>query len=229
MNILLTQEAQMTYSPQEKDGILEKLVANQGDVHRTFLETGVSERTLYRWRGEFWQSWRRQSSPPSPPKSPPEFENDLQALAYLRRKIMTELISVADSFEASVNFATPTQRAKVLTQLLDRLMKLDEYLKPYQKSKIPHRILFTGDPGFYIRSQDGCRGPFSPREIPKNWKTRYGDDSRLEVHWGDDTFTLFAEEAYAELLHQLVDFEDDPTEFVEYDFNYEEEMALSYG
>ncbi len=48
------QEGFMSYSPKEKDVILEKLAANQGDVHHTFLETGVSERTLYRWRSELW-------------------------------------------------------------------------------------------------------------------------------------------------------------------------------
>ena len=220
----------MTYSPQEKDAILEKLTANGGDVHQTFLETGVSERTLYRWRIELWQSWRRQLPPPPPPKPPPEFETDLQALAYLRRKIMTELIAVADTFEASANFATPSQRAKVLTQLLDRLMKLDEYLKPYQKSTIPRRILFTGDPGFYIRNEEGCRGPYSPREIPQNWKTRYGDESRLEVHWGDDTFTLIAEDTFTETLLNLRDFGDDPAEYIEYDYDDEDfEDALAYG
>jgi hypothetical protein len=219
----------MTYSPQEKAVLLEKLTANQGDVHRTFLETGVSERTLYRWRGELWQSWRHQSSPPSPPKSPPEFENDLQALAYLRHKIMAELVSVADSYDVSASFASPTQRARVLTQLLDRVMKLDEHLKQHRQSNVPRNILFTGDMGIYVRSQDGCRGPFAPREVPRNWKIRYGDSARLEAHWGDDSFTILAEEAFAELLLNLVNYEDDPAEFVEFDYDYEEEMEFAYG
>ena len=218
----------MTYSPQEKDLILGKLAANEGDVHQTFLETGVAERTLYRWRAELWQSWRRQVPPPPPPKPPPEFETDLQALAYLRRKIMMELISVADAFEHSANFATPSQRAKVLTQLLDRLIKLDEHLKPYKVSNTPNRILFTGDPGLYIRNQEGLLGPFSPGEISTSWRLRYGEDSRIETHWGDDTFTIIPQEDFAQLLLNLQNFQDDPAEYLDYDYE-DDENLLAYG
>jgi hypothetical protein len=194
-----------------KDAILEKLAANSGDVHQTFLETGIAERTLYRWRGELWQSWRRHTPPPSPPKPPPEFENDLQALAYLRRKIMNELISVADTFEANANFATPTQRTRVLSQLLDRLMKLDEHLKPY---KPQGRIVFMVQLGIYIRTDNNTYiGSYSPRELPRKWKEEHGEDARLDTHWGDDTYTIIPDGVLMEALFQAYDLKFGEVEF----------------
>ncbi len=40
------------YTDQEKRLVLDRLIANHGDVARTAAETGVSDRTLLRWRTE---------------------------------------------------------------------------------------------------------------------------------------------------------------------------------
>ena len=40
------------YTDAEKRLVLDRLIANHGDVPRTATETGVSDRTLLRWRTE---------------------------------------------------------------------------------------------------------------------------------------------------------------------------------
>ena len=47
------------YAPDLKQQALEILRDTGGDIVQAHLKTGVPERTLYRWRRELWQSWRR--------------------------------------------------------------------------------------------------------------------------------------------------------------------------
>jgi len=44
---------------------------------------------------------------------------------------MSELVRLASTFQEDSAFATPQQRALILTQLIDRLIKLDAHLDPY--------------------------------------------------------------------------------------------------
>ena len=75
---------------------------------------------------------------------------------------------------------------------MDRLLKLDDHLKPY-RPQIRQRIIMDWYAGLYIRSEDGYRGPFAPSELPPRWQEKYGEDSRLEIYWGDDTFSIVPE------------------------------------
>jgi transposase-like protein len=213
--------ARRNYSQTEKVSILAQLERNGGDIITTAAQVGVPERTLYTWRRQHYaESQRRQ---PLPPPSPmPDIGNDLEALAYLRRKIMDELLSIASSFEGSTN-VPPAQRMSLLSGLLDRLMKLDSHLKPYQPQP-PQRLIFGWYAGLYIRSHDGYRGPFAPSELHPQWKERYGQDSRLEIFWGDDTFTVVPDG----LLSDVQDFMEDPIPLVEDELD-EEGYEIRYG
>jgi hypothetical protein len=135
---------------------------------------------------------------------------------------MAELLSVASTFDG-VNAISPAQRMTLLAQLMDRLMKLDTHLKPYVPQE-PTRYIFGWYAGLYIRSGDDYRGPFAPSELPPRWQTRYGEDTRLEIFWGDDTFTI----APPGLLDDVRKFEDEPAELVEDDLD-DEGWEIGYG
>ncbi len=120
------------YAPDLKQQSLEILRDTGGDINIAHIKTGVPERTLYRWRNELWQSWRRTSATsvlPNPPKPLPQFEDDLEAMDFLRQKIMSELLNLANNFQTDANFMTPAQRIMLLTQLTDRFIKLDEHVR----------------------------------------------------------------------------------------------------
>ncbi|MBI5666476.1 MAG: hypothetical protein HZC41_00590 [Chloroflexi bacterium] len=133
------------YSPETRAAALAALQANNNDILLTSLQTGVSSRTLYDWRRQLWlqQSVLQPQCPvlpqQNPPLSPaddqaetvPEFENDLDALAFLRRQIMRELVTLSAELQRGMASSSPYQRVLALSQLLDRLMKLDEHLQPY--------------------------------------------------------------------------------------------------
>jgi transposase-like protein len=125
------------YSPSEKADALAHL-HRTGNFPMTALQTGISERTLYTWRQqEFLQQTLQQQKPaPLLQKELPVFEDDLDALAYLRQQIMTELVRLSSNLQDDTGFTTPQQRALILTQLIDRLIKLDEHLKPYEPSEM---------------------------------------------------------------------------------------------
>jgi hypothetical protein len=53
----------------------------------------------------------------------------LEAMTYIRQKIMAELLNLANNFQADSNFMTPAQRIMLLTQLTDRFIKLDEHVR----------------------------------------------------------------------------------------------------
>ena len=120
------------YAPDLKQQALEIFRDTGGDINQAHIKTGVPERTLYRWRNALWQSWRRTSATPvlpNPPKPLPQFEDDLEAMNYIRQKIMSELLNLANNFQADANYMTPAQRIMLLTQLTDRFIKLDEHVR----------------------------------------------------------------------------------------------------
>jgi hypothetical protein len=172
----------MKYHPTQKTAILEKLRANGGDIAVTHLQTGVPERTLRDWRRERWLQ-----SPPPPPPTPlrrrqndpdgdavddqpaqapdqelPVFEDDLDALAYLRRQIVDELVRIAGAFQDTFQLASPYQRVNMLAQLMDRLMKLDERLKPYKDEMIVRVIREDRPPSHFRTEGDTDTAEFSP-------------------------------------------------------------------
>lgn len=203
------------FTPDQKANALEILASNGGDIPQVHFQTGIPQRTLYRWRSELWQTWRRQAPPPPSPKPLPQFKDDLDALAFLRHKIMTELLNLANHYSESSAYTTPSQRVAFLSQLIDRLMKLDEHLKPYKPFR-PERITFSGDCGLYLRTPGGYHGPYAPLELPHNWKTRYGAPTRLEIYWGDSTFSILPDEGeFIEQLLQPKEFSTEPCAMVE--------------
>jgi transposase-like protein len=125
------------YSPSEKAAALAYL-HRTGSFPITALQTGISERTLYTWRQQEFLQQTLQQQKPTPPlqKEIPTFDDDLELLDYLRQQIMTELVRLASNFQDDNGFATPQQRALILTQLIDRLIKLDDHLKPYEPSEM---------------------------------------------------------------------------------------------
>lgn len=129
------------YAPDLKQQALEILRDTGGDIVQAHLKTDVPERTLYRWRRELWQSWRRTSASPvlpNPPNPLPQFEDNLQAMDYIRQKIMNELLNLANNFQTDANFMTPVQRIMLLTQLTDRFIKLDQHVRVREEESEVH-------------------------------------------------------------------------------------------
>ena len=101
------------YPPEQKQLALEILRDTGGDINQAHLKTGLPTRTLYRWRHDLWQSWRQEHAAPilpNPPKPLPQFEDDLDAMDFLRQQIMNELLNLANNFQTDMNFMTPAQR-----------------------------------------------------------------------------------------------------------------------
>ncbi len=147
------------YPPELKQQALELLRDTGGDIAQTHIKTGVPERTLYNWRRELWQNWRRQSSTsvlPNPPKPLPQFEDDLEAMDYIRQKIMAELLNLANNFQTDANFMTPAQRIMLLTQLTDRFIKLDTHVRVREEEnteyiyeyEVEHHVEKKPDPDY---------------------------------------------------------------------------------
>lgn len=128
------------YSPEHKALVLQKWEANGGDIALTSVQTGIPERTLRQWR----QQHQRQLPPPqiSERRQLPEFENDLAALDFMRRQILDELLALSGDLQGNFGVTTPYQRIQILSRLLDRLMTLDEHLKPY-RPHIPARYVIV--------------------------------------------------------------------------------------
>lgn len=147
------------YPPDLKNQALEILRDSGGDINLAHIKTGVPTRTLYNWRHDLWQSWRRHNeSPilPNPPKPLPQFDDDLDALTFLRQQIMAELLNLANNFQTEMAYTTPAQRVSLLSQLTDRLIKLDEHLDVRQeeqieyvyKYKVAHHVEKVNDPDY---------------------------------------------------------------------------------
>ena len=197
------------YTPAEKANALIHLHMNGGDIPYTSRQLGISERTLFYWRRN-WYAENLQQQSPSLQIERPDFKDDLDALAYLRKQIMAELLNMADSFRDGTIFATPAQRIHLLSQLLDRLMKLDAHLKPYGPPQTVS-FRFTWDCGLYLRTPEGYIGPFTPVDLPANWKEIYGPSTRLEIYWGNDTFTILPDDSpITAYLLDVQNFQDDP-------------------
>src|SRR5262249_10216485 len=104
-----------------------------GNIPLTAEQIGVSENTLYAWRRSIQVFFQQNPLPPQQPAALPAFENDLDALAFIRQNLITELSRLSASLQYDSGFSTPYQRALVLSQLMDKLLKLDVHLKPYME------------------------------------------------------------------------------------------------
>ncbi len=191
------------YTPEEKSTALIRLAENYGNIVATSLQLGIPIRTLRDWRNQKWLSGITlpspfsppsphisPSSPPSPPPTPsagqpseelPPFENDLEAINYLRHQMLDDLLKMAHQLHLDAATATPYQRLILIPQLLDRLMKLDQHLKPYQEEEVIYRIADSEgeepdhEPDekleFFLLLEDGSIGPLEAIELKKEMES----------------------------------------------------------
>ncbi len=149
------------YTPDEKSAILADLDLSQGDILLTSQKTGVPERTLYAWARERRLQRQQQHTTPLPQQPPPvmppniaakdvaelpTFENDMDAMRFMRSRIMQELLNLTMSLNDNFEGTTPYHRVQILSRLLERLMKLDEHLKPYIPAEQIIRIVREAKP-----------------------------------------------------------------------------------
>lgn len=122
------------YTPAEKTTALNHLQTVGGDIHRASQETGIPERTIYAWRKEAWLQQSLQQSPPSESqqKPVPQFDDPADLLDYVRQQIMEELVHLVTNLEQSRNYTSPHQRIIMIDQLLNRLVHLEKFLRPYR-------------------------------------------------------------------------------------------------
>jgi transposase-like protein len=201
------------YTPEEKANALIHLHMHGDNIAYTSHELGIPQRTLREWRGK----WYAENPPPqSPPRQTQrsDFADDLEALAYVRKQLMYEIVDMADTFREGMKYTSPSQRFYLMSQLLDRLMKLDQHLKPYRLQK-EEFIRITWEMGLYLRTEGGYRGPYFPQFLPLNWRDKYGP-ARLEIYWGDGTFTPLSDEL-AQTILEVRNFADEHCEIGEID------------
>lgn len=128
------------YPPEYKAGVLERLRAYHGDITLVSRLTGVPERTLRHWRREIWLDLL----PPLPHMPPPppladrqddtalsNFEDTIKALKFMRENLMNGLVNLSAGISDSQGLMTPYQRVQMITQLMNRMLELNEYLFPY--------------------------------------------------------------------------------------------------
>lgn len=189
------------YPPEEKAAALVQLERNSGNIALTHLQTGIPERTLQNWRRKIQlQDLRwRPAAPPPQKKEVPEFEDDLEALAYMRQQIMSELLNIAANLQDGFALSLPHQRLQILGQLLDRLAELDERLKPYQE---PDRVVISWSMGLYIHGPEGRLGPYQPDDLPPNWREKWGPNAFLEIYWGFGLVSILSE---GEVMNTVLD------------------------
>jgi hypothetical protein len=120
------------YSSVQKAAALVQIERNNGDIPYTSSQLGIPVRTLREWNGGI-QAWLLPRTPPrrQNPGVIPAFSNDVETLTFIRQQIMDELLRLSVSLKEDPGHSTPYQRVLVLSQLMDRLMKLDTYLQPY--------------------------------------------------------------------------------------------------
>lgn len=83
------------YTPEQKGAALIQLERNAGNVSLTAQQTNIPERTLYTWHRQFYAQYQqRQSSAPLPPKETPQLEGSVEALQFLRERIVEELVNL---------------------------------------------------------------------------------------------------------------------------------------
>jgi transposase-like protein len=136
------------YSPEEKAAALVRLAENRGSITMTAHQLGIPRRTLRDWRQQDWLEKVAPpfpAPPPSPPPPPPlagqqseehpPFENDLDAVEFMRRQMLDDLVEISRTLRQDFACATPYQRLVIIPRLLDRLMKLDQLLRPYRPTE----------------------------------------------------------------------------------------------
>jgi hypothetical protein len=119
------------YAPTEKRLILQRLIANGGDVARTARETGISERTIHRWRKQAHLTLTALT--PLPPQNQRVFpqtdqlpaDSPVDPLDSLIPSMIAEADYLLGSIRREVIDEAPLhQRVSALVQLIDRIERL---------------------------------------------------------------------------------------------------------
>jgi hypothetical protein len=137
-----------TYHPDEKTAVLVLLERNGGNIQRTATQTGVPERTLRRWHGQILAQLRRYPSHrPHLAENMvvPAFVSDMDALAFIRQNIIAELSRLSSTLQYDPGYSTPYQRTLILSQLMDKLLKLDLHLQPYTQKDDDEILIYEGE------------------------------------------------------------------------------------
>ncbi len=139
------------YTDEEKHLVLDRLIANHGDVDLTVLQTGIPERTVARWK----QLAQRNGTlmpmsmpPPMPPSTsdllpspvtmgeglglgvlPPE---TTEAFQELHDQLLPIAKILANRIIEAIDDAPLNQRMTALSQLIDRIAKLAALLPEYE-------------------------------------------------------------------------------------------------
>ncbi|MCA0454955.1 MAG: hypothetical protein LCI00_13365 [Chloroflexi bacterium] len=135
------------YTDDEKRLVLDRLIANHGDIPRTALESGVSDRTLLRWRTEtdikspqiaLMSSPTSPTSPTQTPSSSPRPEGEGQGVRVptdlppetietfqdIHDKLLPIIDILTGRIVEAIDDASLSQRIVALAQLIDRVTKL---------------------------------------------------------------------------------------------------------
>jgi transposase-like protein len=122
------------YGSTEKRIVLERLIANGGDVARTARQTGISERTIHRWRKEAHLTLTAltplppippQNQPVSPQTGQPTSDTPDDPLAAFIPAMTAEANYLLGSIRDAIEDAPLHQRVVALVQLIDRIERLD--------------------------------------------------------------------------------------------------------
>jgi len=139
------------YPPQHKAAVLAQLQANHSNVILTSIQTGIPERTIRDWRRKAYLQNQLPVLPPHTPSAAaatPEFEEESQALQYVRRQIVQEVANMAATLKDTLDTAAPYHRILALSQLLDRLIKLDILIPQTQREQVI-RVEYTYPDGSF--------------------------------------------------------------------------------
>lgn len=123
------------YTPEDKSNALAQLAANGGNLVYTSHQLNIPERTLRHWRQQhLTQTQNPLPLPPQPPRQQQqlpdddEYSPDSEVLMNLRDQIMNHIISATPNLIDGLNLTTPYHRILALSQLLDHLERLENFI-----------------------------------------------------------------------------------------------------
>ena len=141
------------YTDEEKRLVLDRLIANHGDVPRTVEETGVPMRTLYNWQKDanlplpkLLPNLPSASDSPRPDAQaeglgvraselPPD---TTEAFQELHDQLLPIAKILADRITEAIDEAPLNQRMTALSQLIDRIAKLAALLPKPEEEEIEY-------------------------------------------------------------------------------------------
>jgi hypothetical protein len=133
------------YTPDQKTAVMVLLERAGGNVPLVSQRTGIPVRTLYNWQCQLLPHLQQYAPFVPNPAETLAFDDDLSALAFIRKQIMDEMIRISSSLKNDNGITTPYQRVLVLSQLMDKMMKLDLHLKPYVPADEDIEYVLTDD------------------------------------------------------------------------------------